>query len=127
MNLFEKIFLNNKQKVAQSKLTLNEELYLEKGSSLVCKDSINGSNNIIKIVPNHIDLDLDTPIEEPEFNVYRITSRDGVIGMYAKKLLTLDTDNTPTENSTKMITSGTLYTIINDLQEQINDLKNKIK
>jgi len=46
--------------------------------------------------------------------------------MHLKNVLTLDADEMPTEFSNNLITSGTLFNIISNLQKQINELKDII-
>lgn len=114
MAIFKK--LTDKIGVALKKLTLSDKLYMEKGSGLVCADKEGIINKRVEIIASHMDPDSDTPRNFPEFTVVKTTSRDGYIGTYKKVALILDTDNQPTEGSYKLLNSGLLYEIINDLQ-----------
>lgn len=108
----------------KNKLSLGEKLYMEQNSGLVVKDSNNGYNKSVELLASHINPDLDVPQDFPEFRIIRSTSRDGYVGNYKRHIMTLDVDDCPTQDSCKLITSGQLYDIINDLQNQINELKN---
>lgn len=120
--------LSRKISTAISKyLILKEGLYMEKGASLICKDKIGNSNRSVELVASHIDRDADIQIDFPQFDIVKILGKDGVIGMHVKHALTLDTDDFPTQDSKKLLTSGTLYEILNNLQNQIDELKSDRK
>lgn len=121
MKLKEKLF-NFIDKV----LSIKQELVMEEGSSLVCRDKEGIVTKTVKIVPTHIDRDADIKIEFPQFDVISTISKDGQYNVIYKQLLTLDVDSEPTEGSYKLLTSGQLYNIISDLQNQIDTLKDKI-
>jgi len=103
--------------------SLKEKLYMDKGASLICKDKEGKTNKSIEIVANHIDPNLDNPISFPEFNIVKSVSTDGSYSLHKVHSLTLDADNEPTEGSKKLIVSGTLYEILNDIQTKINNLR----
>lgn len=105
-------------------VSLRDKVYLENGSGFVCLDKKDSANKSVEIVPTHINPNLDNPADFPQFTVIKTTSKDGSIGTHKRTALILDTDNEPTEGSYKLLTSGLLYEIINDLQNQINELKN---
>lgn len=125
MEIFKK--LTDKIGVALKKLSLTDKLYMGKGSGLVCADKQGTINKKVEILASHIDTNLEDLNSFPQFTVVKTTSRDGQIGTHKKIALILDTDSQPTENSFKLLTSGLLYEIISDLQNQINELKSKIQ
>jgi len=121
-----KIINNIKQKLeVLKKYILNNVIYMEKDSGIVCQDTNNGIINSVGIYPAHIDLGMDNPLEFPELNIIKTTARTDSNSMFKNKVLTLDTDDEPTPGSKKIITSGTLYNILLNIQEQIDDIKNK--
>lgn len=105
------------------KNVVNYPIYMGTNSAVICKDTIGTTTYKVIIAPEHIDLDADIQIESPRFCVNKVTSKEGMVGMTFKNVLILDADSEPTEDSKALITSGTLYNIISDLQEQINELK----
>lgn len=105
------------------KNVVNSPIYMEKNAAVICKDTVGTTTYKTVIVPEHIDLDADIQIETPRFCVNKITSKEGMIGMTFKNVLVLDADSEPIEGSKALITSGTLYDIINNLQSQIDELK----
>jgi hypothetical protein len=49
-----------------------------------------------------------------------------MFGMHRELALNLDTDESPIQGCHNLVTSGNLYKVINNLQEQIDELKNII-
>lgn len=115
--------IENKIKELVRKLTLKEKLYMDQGASLICYDKIGNTNKQIEIIANHIDEFSENPDDFPSFRVIKTSSIDGTHSLYRKHSMNLDTDETPTQGSKNLLTSGTLYNIINDLQSQIDALK----
>lgn len=103
-----------------------QPIYMDRGSYLSCRDKTGRVNVQTRIVPEHIDFDLGEPITFPRFSVVKIGTKENGYGMYARCALILDADETPVENSKNLLTSGTLYNIIADLQAQIANLQEQI-
>lgn len=108
-------------------LTLDQQLLMEDGAAITCKDKINKVNKSVSIIPTHINMSLDQPVEFPEFSIIKKSGVDGSLSLNLRKVLILDVDDEPTEDSIKLLTSGQLYLIINNLQDQINELRDSIK
>lgn len=107
-------------------LSLDEELSMENGAALVCKDKEGIVNKSVKIVATHINPDADEQIDMPQFDVISQVSKDGQYSMHVKHMLTLAADDCLTEGSKKLITSGQLYEIVKELQNQIDVINQKI-
>ena len=122
MAIFDKI-----KSLFKSKLTVNQPVYAEDGASVICQDKDNGVIKQMSIVPEHINPNLDIPTTFPKFVVNKKTAREGMIGMHFARVLNLDTDEAPIQGSKNLLTSGTLYEILNDLQDQIDDLRFSIE
>ena len=103
--------------------TVDYPIYMTGNASVICKDKEGTVIKKVSIVPEHIDPDADIQLEFPRFSVIKVTSIEGLIGMHLKHVLVLDADDEPIEGSKALITSGTLYDIINNLQSQIDELK----
>lgn len=104
--------------------TLSTPVYMESGAQFVCKDHINKANKIMAIVAKHVNNDIE---DFPGFQVYKTSSRDGMIGMNRQLILNLDTDSDPTEGSKNLLTSGTVFNVVMALQTQIDELKAKLE
>lgn len=121
------ILSNLKEKVLgilpKTKTSIKDLIYMEDGSSVMCEDKQNDCTKSTRVVAKHINEDLDTPIEFPTFYVIKTTSRDGMFSTHVKVALVLDADDEPIEGSKNLLTSGTLFSILSDLQDQIDDLK----
>lgn len=122
MSLLQKI----KEKFSSSKKvnTLSEPMYMMDGSAFVCQDKNNNVLKSTKIVAEHTN---ESEIDFPRFIVTKTSFRDGMIGMYHKTSMVLDTDDEPTEGSKNLLTSGDIYKVVSDLQDQIEDLRFLIK
>ena len=124
------ILKNLKTKVSQALrkcLFLNEQLYVGSNGSIVCKDKVGDRNLSTTIVATHVDLDADIPVEFPTFGVVKSSSVEGGYGTHKKYAFTFDTDDEPIMGSKNLLTSGTIYEVVKDLQSQIDDLKKQIK
>ena len=118
--------LNNlKQKLttALKIQSLNSPIYLEDGAQFVCQDHKNKKNMSTRIIARHVG---DDPDDFPKFQIYKTAALDGMFGMHRELTLNLDTDESPIQGSHNLVTSGNLYKVINNLQEQIDELKNII-
>ena len=107
---------NTIKEIANKTLTLKDKLYMGYGASFVCKDKIGNTNKQIEVTANHIDESSENPDDFPSFGVVKTSFIDGTHSLYRKYCMNLDTDETPTQGSKNLLTSGTLYNIINDLQ-----------
>lgn len=117
--------LKNKFTAMNKNLNLNEPLYMEKGSSLICKDKEGDLNKQVAIIAEHVNYDLDEPTTFPKFSIIKGSSRDGSYSMYRKHVMNLDTDDVPTEGSHNLITSGALYEILQEINTRLENLENK--
>lgn len=115
---------NTIKEVANKTLTLKDKLYMGYGASFACKDKIGNTNKQIEIIANHVDESSENTEEFPSFKIIKTSSIDGLNSLFRKHSMNLDTDELPIQGSKNLLTSGTLYNIINDLQSQINELKN---
>ena len=113
-------------KIVDDTFYLDKELSMEKGSSISCKDICGNVINCIRIVPTHIDKESDDKINFPRFDIVSTIGKDGQYNIIRKHILSLNADETPTEGSKNLLTSGCIYNIISDLQNQIDALKDKI-
>ena len=113
-------------KIVDDTFYLDKELSMEKGSSISCKDICGKVINCIRIVPTHIDKESDDKINFPRFDIVSTIGKDGQYNIIRKHILSLNADETPTEGSKNLLTSGCIYNIISDLQNQIDALKDKI-
>ena len=104
-------------------ITVKDKIFMEQGSSVVCKDSNNGINKQVSIIASHINENYDEPQTFPRFDVVKTVSKDGSYSTHKEYMFSLAADKEPTEGSKNLLTSGALYEIINDLQMQINELK----
>lgn len=123
------IFTNIKNKIfgnSSDDQNINSLIYLNKGAALICKDKTTDATLQTKIVAEHLDSDADVQIMFPRFSVIKTISKGGNYGMHSKLALVLDTDESPAQNSKNLLTSGTLFNIINDLQAQIDELKTQL-
>ena len=107
--------------------TVDEPIYMTSNASVVCSDKQNGTTKKVQINFQHIDPDADIQLEFPRIEVVKTSSKDGMIGMYRKHVMNLDTDDMPTEGSKNLLTSGVLYQIISELTQRIKELESKIK
>lgn len=110
----------NKKQIA---VEMTQPVYMKEGSAFVCQDKNNDSTVTVKLLAKH-STDEETPTM---FTVTKTVSRNGQYGMHFKQLLNLDVDDSPTEGSKNLLVSGTIYDIITDLQNQIQELKERIK
>lgn len=125
MNLLKSI-KENITRIFKDAFCLNKELLMEKGSSISCKDVHGNVTSCIKIVPIHIDYESDEKGNFPRFDIVSTIGKDGQYNTIKKHVLSLNADETPIEGSKNLLTSGQLYNIINDLQSQIDILKQKL-
>lgn len=124
MNILEKL----KQSLnvfKKDQFVLNDPIYMENSASLVCADKQGKVRKTARLFAKHVDQD--NQDDFPSFQINKTSSIDGEYGMYSKNVLVLDADDVPTLGSKKLITSHTLYQIIEDLQCQINELNEKIE
>ena len=122
MNIFKDLTKVGKLKAGQ---VLKDATYMEDNASLVCKDKTDSATLSTSFTAQHINYDLDEHIEFPRFCIIKTAARNEGFGMHSKIACILDTDDEPTEGSKNLVTSGALYSIISDLQNQINELKTK--
>ena len=106
---------------------LAEPVYMEKNAAFVCQDKQDKATKTTRIIAEHINEDMDIPITFPQFSVTKTTSLQGMIGMHFKHVLTLDADDYPTEGSKNLLTSGAIFEVITELQNQIDELKEQLK
>jgi hypothetical protein len=88
---------------------------MEDNSGFICKDKKVNTNLSTKLVAQHINDNPESPVDYPRFCIFKTSAIDGSYGMHSKLAMVLDTDDTPTEDSKNLITSGTLYNIIQNL------------
>lgn len=103
--------------------TIDGPVYMGKISSFVCRDKLSSSTVTTSLVAEHINPDAEEPLVFPRFVINKMSAIDGGYGMYSHNVLALDADDVPTEGSINLITSGTLYNILQNIQDQIDDLK----
>lgn len=122
-----KLLSTIKQKISNlfrnEETTINEPVYFDSGASIICRDKEGIVTMTSSIVAEHID----DNTKFPRFSVVNTTAKEGMLSFNLKRILNLTTDNVPTQGSKNLMTSGDIYTVINDLQNQINDLKGTIK
>lgn len=102
---------------------INGPVYMGKDSSFVCEDKLSNSTVVTSLVAEHINPDAGESIAFPRFVVNKTSALDGSFGMHSHNVLALDVDDVPTEDSINLITSGTLYNILQNIQDQIDDLR----
>lgn len=121
-NLKEKLF----NLLTPAETTVNYPIYMEDGSVVVCKDKTGTLIRKVSIVPEHINPDADIQLDFPRFCVTKVSCREGQIGMHLKQALVLDVDEEAREGSNYLLTSGTIYNIMTDLQCQIAELQEQV-
>lgn len=114
--------IKEKLYISKLKQTIDNPIYMRENARFVCSDTKNNVTVEMSIVPEHASNDT----EEPNFGVTRYSFREGQLSAHYKKVLNLNTDDAPIQGSKNLLTSGTLYHIINDLQTQITELQEKI-
>lgn len=119
--MFEKIkeMIGIKKQVATK---INGPVVMEDGAVVVCQDVGTDSTITTKIIPQHVS----DNVNFPRFIVTKTAARHDSYGMWNKVVLALDTDNAPSEGSINLLTSGAIYEVINDLQNQIDELKARL-
>ena len=119
--MFEKIkeMFGVKKQVATK---VNGPVVMEDGAVVICQDVGTDSTVTTKIIPQHVS----DSVSFPRFVVTKTTARHDSYGMWNKVMLALDADSVPSEGSINLLTSGAIYEVINDLQNQINELKEQL-
>lgn len=122
MSLLQKI--KEKFTIAKKVKTLDEPLYMLDGAAVICLDKNDKVTASTKIVAEHVE---NPDTDFPKFVVIKTASRNGIIGMFNKVALILDTDEEPVIGSKNLMTSGDIFKVVSDLQDQIDDLRFLIK
>lgn len=117
--------INTIQKISKKKF--DDIVEVGDNAAVVCETKYPAGSNIVKIYARHNYPDDENPGGIPNFYVNRRIVRQNQFGPRSKDIICLDADEFPTENSINLITSGRLYHIFQDLQNQINELKEQIQ